>query len=91
MSDMYACLVSLSLSLSLCVCVCVCVCDDVRCSGTVECGGAGELWKTPERLFTDLGDGQGLVQHVVAAVQVRFVSRELAAHLFVDNCCCYQH
>ena len=34
----------------------------------VECGGAGELWRTPELLFTDLGDGLGLAQHAAAAV-----------------------
>jgi hypothetical protein len=32
------------------------------------CGGAGELWRAPEALFADLGDGRGLPSHCAAVV-----------------------
>jgi hypothetical protein len=35
---------------------------------TVKCGGAGELWRAPELLFSDLGDGRGLAAHCAAVV-----------------------
>lgn len=39
-----------------------------RAPTSVRCGGAGELWRAPELLFSDLGDGRGLAAHCAAVV-----------------------